>query len=66
MTERDITICGHGSNVPSLKNLYQYNEMRYNGKMSNGVRKQLLRVLVLRQLLLLRRLWWLRRLWRLR
>lgn len=44
MTERDITICGHGSNVPSLKNLYQYNEMRYNGKMSNGVRKGLLRV----------------------
>ena len=44
MTERDITICGHGSNVPSLKNLYAYNELRYNGRMSNGVRKQLLRV----------------------
>jgi len=44
MTERDITICGHGSNVPSLKNLYEYNAMRYAGRMSNGVRKGLLRV----------------------
>lgn len=44
MTERDITICGHGSGTPSLKNLYAYNELRYNGKMKNGVRKQLLRV----------------------
>jgi len=44
MTERDITICGHGSNVPSLKNLYEYNAMRYAGRMPNGVRKGLLRV----------------------
>ena len=44
MTERDITICGHGSGTPSLKNLYAYNELRYNGKMSNGVRKSLLKV----------------------
>lgn len=44
MTERDITICGHGSNVPSLKNLYEYNAMRHAGRMSNGVRKGLLRV----------------------
>ena len=44
MTERDITICGHGSNVPSLKNLYEYNALRYSGRMSNGVRKGLLRV----------------------
>lgn len=50
MTERDITICGHGSNVPSLKNLFQYNDMRWNGKMSNGVRKQLLKVRRLKQL----------------
>ena len=32
MQEREITICGHGSNVPSLKNLYQYNEMRYKAR----------------------------------
>lgn len=44
MQERDITICGHGSNVPSLKNLYEYNDLRYRGKMSNGVRKGLLKV----------------------
>lgn len=44
MTERDITICGHGSNTPSLKNLYEYNSLRYSGRMSNGVRKGLLRV----------------------
>lgn len=44
MTERDITICGHGSGTPSLKNLYAYNDMRYGSKMSNGVRKGLLRV----------------------
>ena len=41
MTERDITICGHGSGTPSLKNLYAYNELRYNGKMKNDVRKRL-------------------------
>lgn len=44
MQERDITICGHGSNTPSLKNLYAYNDLRYNGKMSNGKRKELLKV----------------------
>lgn len=44
MQERDITICGHGSNVPSLKNLYEYNALRYKSKMSNGERKQLLKV----------------------
>ena len=44
MTERDITICGHGSGTPSLKNLYAYNDLRYAAKMSNGVRKGLLRV----------------------
>lgn len=44
MTERDITICGHGSGTPSLKNLFAYNDLRYNGKMANGVRKGLLKV----------------------
>lgn len=44
MTERDIVICGHGSGTPSLKNLYAYNDMRYAAKMSNGVRKGLLKV----------------------
>ena len=44
MTERDITRCGHGSGTPSLKNLYAYNDMRYAAKMSNGIRKGLLKV----------------------
>lgn len=44
MTEKDITICGHGSNTPSLKNLNDYLTMRYNSKMSNGVRKELIAV----------------------
>lgn len=44
MTERDITICGHGSNTPSLKNLYTYLDQRWNKTMTNGVRKGLLKV----------------------
>ena len=44
MTERDITICGHGSNTPSLKNLYSYLDLRWNGFMTNKVRKRLLKV----------------------
>ena len=44
MTEKDITICGHGSGTPSLKNLNEYLTMRYSQKMSNGVRKGLLAV----------------------
>ena len=42
--ESDITICGHGSGTPSLKNMAEYLEKRYTQKMSNGVRKQLIRV----------------------
>lgn len=44
MTERDITICGHGSGTPSLKRLDTYLENRFQSKMSNGVRKGLLKV----------------------
>lgn len=50
MTERDITICGHGSNTPSLKNLYEYNTMRWNSKMNNGIRKRLIAVRRIKQL----------------
>lgn len=39
MTERDITICGHGSGTPSLKNLYEYLAMRYNSKMTVKVKE---------------------------
>lgn len=34
-----ITICGHGSGTPSLKNLYTYSASRYNQYASNGKRK---------------------------
>ena len=44
MTEKDITICGHGSGFPSLKNMAEYLSSRYASKMSNGVRKGLIRV----------------------
>lgn len=44
MTEKDIMICGHGSNTPSLKNLSEYLTMRYGKTMSNGVRKGLIAV----------------------
>lgn len=44
MTEKDITICGHGSGTPSLKNLDWYLSYRYGKKMANGKRKGLLRV----------------------
>lgn len=42
MTSKDITICGHGSGKPSLKNLHTYSASRYSQKMSNGVRKGIL------------------------
>ena len=44
MTEKDITICGHGSGRPSLKNLNTYNTSRYKQKATNGVRKGLVEV----------------------
>ena len=44
MTEKDIKICGHGSNTPSLKNLYDYLTMRHSKKMTNDVRKELIAV----------------------
>lgn len=44
MTEQEITICGHGSGFPSLKNMYQYLQSRYEQKASNGVRKGLVAV----------------------
>lgn len=44
MNERDIIICGHGSNTPSLKNMWEYLEQRYQSRMTNGVRKGVLKV----------------------
>ena len=44
MTERDITICGHGSGFPTIKNMADYLSARYAQKMSNGIRKGLIAV----------------------
>lgn len=50
ITEKTITICGHGSGAPSTKNLYSYNSKRYSSIASNGVRKGLVCVLRLKAL----------------
>lgn len=42
--ENQITICGHGSGTPSLKNMAAYLSTRYNSKMSNGKRKGVIAV----------------------
>lgn len=39
ITEKEITICGHGSGTPSTKNMWTYLESRYQQKASNGLRK---------------------------
>lgn len=44
MNEKDITICGHGSGTPSLKNMEWYLSYRYKEMMDNGVRKKLIAV----------------------
>lgn len=44
MTDKDITIAGHGSGTPSKKNLYTYSVERYAKKASNGVRKGIVEV----------------------
>lgn len=43
MTERDITICGHGSGTPSLKNMYAYLQTRQSTSW-NGTNKGLVEV----------------------
>ena len=44
MKASDVTICGHGSARPSLKNMETYCRNRYQQKASNGVRKGLVAV----------------------
>lgn len=39
MTEKDITLCNHGSGYANLKNMYDYLESRYNQFAPNGKRK---------------------------
>lgn len=50
ITENKITICGHGSGTPSLKNMKDYLTTRYNLKANNGVRKGIVKVMRLKAL----------------
>lgn len=50
ITEKDITIAGHGSGNPSTKNMYTYNSNRYASKASNGLRKGVVAVRRLKKL----------------
>lgn len=50
MTDKQITICGHGSGRPSTKNLNTYSTSRYSQKASNGVRKGIVCVRRFREL----------------
>lgn len=44
ITESDVTICGHGSGVPSLKSLKDYSTQRYNSIAPNGKHKGIVAV----------------------
>ena len=44
MSQLKITLCGHGSGTPSLKNMTDYCASRYNQTASNGKRKQVVAV----------------------
>lgn len=44
ITDKDVTICGHGSGRPSIKNLYTYASQRYNNIAPNGKHKGIVAV----------------------
>lgn len=50
ITEKDITIYGHGSGRPTAKNLYAYNCKRYAQKAPNGKRKGVVAVMRFKKL----------------
>ncbi len=50
MTENDITLCGHGSNRPSYKNMYTYLQGRHTSYASNGKTKGVVKVMRLKAL----------------
>ena len=50
VTEKDITICGHGSGTPSTKNMYTYLESRYKSIAPNGKHKGVVAVRRLKDL----------------
>ncbi|WP_310603532.1 hypothetical protein [Anaerosporobacter sp.] len=50
ITEKDITLCGHGSGTPSTKNMVTYLTSRYSSKAPNGVRKGIIKVMRLKKM----------------
>ena len=50
ITEKDITLCGHGSGTPSTKNMYTYLESRYKSIAPNGKHKGVVAVRRLKEL----------------
>ena len=48
ITEKNITLCGHGSGNPSTKNMYTYLSTRYNSIASNGKHKGVVKVMRLK------------------
>ncbi len=50
LNEQNITLCGHGSDTPSLKNMSEYLSMRYSQKAKNGANKGLVAVVRLKSL----------------
>ena len=50
MLAKDVTICGHGSGTPSLKNMQSYCAKQYSLFATNGVRKGLVCVRRLREM----------------
>ena len=50
ITEKTIKICGHGSGNPSIKNLYDYNQLRFTMKASNLKDKGVVKVMRLKAL----------------
>lgn len=50
VTEKNITLCGHGSKTPSLKNMDACLTARYNSIAANGKRKGIVKVMRLKAL----------------
>lgn len=50
ISEKDITICGHGSGRPSTKNMYSYLNARYRMIAKNGKHKGVVKVMRLKKM----------------
>ena len=50
ISEKTITICGHGSGNPSYKNMYDYNQLRFTWHADNGKNKGVVKVMRLKNI----------------